>query len=66
MTPIDTNTDRTLDAFPELRHLRDAGFVVVVFYPEELGTAPPRQVEDAMIGYGWDIIDTLQTQRMQA
>lgn len=40
--------------------LRDRGFAVVAFTPDELGTADPNSVESFMIQYGWDFIDMNQ------
>ena len=39
--------------------LRDSGYAVVIFSPDELRGAAPDQVEDRMIEVGWDIIDSL-------
>jgi hypothetical protein len=36
--------------------LRDKGYAVVIFSPEELGSAPPEDVEDRLIELGWDAI----------
>ena len=41
--------------------LRDAGYAVIVWTPEELGSAAPHRVEDRSIELGWDIIECLRT-----
>ena len=43
-----------------LRNLRDAGYAVVAFTPDELDGADPSTVEDLMIQRGWDAIDTFK------
>jgi len=40
--------------------LRDEGYCIVVFTPEELRDANPEKVADRMIEEGWTIIDCLQ------
>jgi hypothetical protein len=42
-----------------IRQLRDKGFAVAIFTPEEVGDAGERRVEDAMVSAGWDYIDTV-------
>jgi len=42
-----------------IRELRDAGFAVTVFTPEELAEVDPTRVEDRMVECGWDAIDFL-------
>lgn len=42
-----------------LRSLRDRGFAVVVWNPEELKGAPPTKVEDRSIELGWEVIEAL-------
>ena len=49
-----TCTDAMLDA---LRLLRDAGFAVCAFDPEELGEVDPEEVEQRMCATGWDFIE---------
>ena len=39
-----------------LRALRDRGFAVIVWTPEELGDVNPESVEDASISYAWDYL----------
>lgn len=41
--------------------LRDAGYCVVIFTPEELRNARPNKVEDHLVEVGWEIIDCLAT-----
>lgn len=36
-----------------LQTLRDAGYAVAAFTPEELGDAGPEYVEDIMVERGW-------------
>jgi hypothetical protein len=43
-----------------LRAVRDRGFAVVIFTPEELQNVPPGKLEDDLIALGWDTIDTLR------
>lgn len=44
----------------QLRLLRERGFAVIVWTPEELRNAVPHKVEDRLIELGWDVIDMLQ------
>ena len=39
--------------------LRDAGFAVVIFYPDELGGVCPRAVENRLAELGTEIVDIL-------
>ena len=39
-----------------INELRDAGYAVVIFTPEELNGADPERVEDNLVSTGWDII----------
>ncbi len=39
--------------------LRDAGYAVTTFSPEELGSADPSKVEDRMVEMAWDVIAAL-------
>lgn len=50
-------TDEMLDA---LQMLRDAGFAVCAFDPEELEGVDPTHVEDRMCATGWDTIEALK------
>lgn len=47
-------------ALPHLKALRDEGYAVVVWSPDELEGATPSMVEDRSIELGWDVIDTLK------
>jgi hypothetical protein len=49
-----TYTDAILDA---LKLLRDAGFAVCAFDPEELDGVNPDKVEQRMCATGWDFIE---------
>ena len=40
-----------------IRQLRDAGYAVCVFNPEELGGVDRERVEDRMCEEGWEAID---------
>ena len=40
--------------------LRDSGYAVIVWTPDELRTADPGAVEDRSIELGWDVIECLQ------
>jgi hypothetical protein len=50
-------TNEMLDA---LQLLRDAGFAVCAFDPEELAGVDPDQVEQRMRATGWDVIADLE------
>ncbi len=50
-------TEHQMALISELRHL---GYAVVVFYPEEVGTANPQKVEDRLVELGWDVISALE------
>jgi len=39
--------------------LRDQGYCVVVFTPEEIRNANPSKVEDRLVELGWEVIDDL-------
>lgn len=43
-----------------LRELRDQGYAIVVFNPEELGGAYADDVESRLVELGWEVIETLQ------
>jgi hypothetical protein len=43
-----------------IRNLRDRGFAIAVFTPEELGEVDPMRFEDAMVDAGWDAIEALK------
>ena len=43
-----------------LRNMRDRGFCVVCFTPEELDGVDPDAVEDVLVEYGWDVIHDLK------
>jgi len=45
--------------------LRDRGFAVVVFTPEELQGAESGRVEDRLVELGWDVIETLSQELTQ-
>lgn len=36
---------------------RAEGYAVIIWLPEELGTADPGHIEDLSIGFGYDAID---------
>lgn len=40
--------------------LRDAGFAVCAFDPEELEGADPSRIEERMCATGWDAIEALK------
>lgn len=42
-----------------LSELRRGGHAVIVWTPDELGTADPRRVEDRSIELGYDVIEVL-------
>jgi hypothetical protein len=43
-----------------IAQLRQEGYAVIVWTPDELGTASARRVEDRSVELGWDVIDALQ------
>lgn len=43
-----------------IRGIRDRGFAIAIFTPEELGNVPADHIEDGMIECGWEAIQTLQ------
>jgi len=43
-----------------LRELRDQGFVVIVWTPDEVGNADPVRLEDRCIELGWEVISDLK------
>lgn len=43
-----------------LAMMREFGYAVVAFTPEELEGANPESVEDRLTERGWDIIETLR------
>jgi len=50
----------TKEQLETLRQIRDDGYAVIVWTPEELAGVNPGAVEDRSIEVGWDIIDTLK------
>lgn len=49
----------TQEHMEAIRELRDLGYAICIFNPEELKGAVPRKVEDELVSAGWDIIDSL-------
>ena len=45
-----------------VRELRDSGYSVVIFTPDELRGAEPDEVADIMVERGWNAIETLATE----
>jgi len=45
-----------------MNELRDAGYAVIVWTPEELRGASARRVEDRSIELGWEVIDLLASE----
>jgi len=43
-----------------MRQLRNEGYAVIIWSPEELAGASPDRVQDRLIELGWDVIDALQ------
>src|SRR5690606_33458800 len=50
----------TNEQLETIRQLRAEGFAVIVWAPEELGTADPRRVEARSIELGNEVIEALQ------
>lgn len=51
-------TDKQREA---LRELRDSGYAVIVWTPEELGNADVNRVQDRLIELGFEVISDLQS-----
>ena len=51
--------EMTPEEIATIQTLRDQGYAVVLFNPEELVGAPARKVEDRMCERGWETIDYL-------
>ena len=49
----------TPEEIATIQSLRDQGYAVVLFNPEELAGAPAHKVEDRMCDGGWEAIDYL-------
>lgn len=43
-----------------IQELKDEGFAVVLFNPEELEGADPDRIEDRLIELGWEVIFDLK------
>ena len=52
-----TSEELLEEAYPTLEKLRDAGFAIAVFTPEELEDANPEDVEASMVDRGWFTIE---------
>lgn len=59
MTESVCEPDTQVAAGDLIRALRDKGFAVAAFSPDELRGANPDHVEDIMVERGWAAIDTL-------
>lgn len=44
-----------------IRSLRDKGYAIAIFTPEELRNAPSYKIEDNMVDSGWRAIDYWDT-----
>lgn len=53
------------DELKVIRALKDKGYAVVLFEPEELEGASPDRVEDRLIELGWDVISVLKTENIE-
>lgn len=49
----------TPEEIATIQSLREQGYAITVFNPEELAGAPAHKVENRMCEAGWDIIDYL-------
>ncbi len=49
-------TDKEVEV---IREIRDRGFAVVIFNPEELASAEQDRVEDRLVELGWEVIGDL-------
>lgn len=45
--------------------LRDLGYAVVVFSPEELDGCKPVDLEESLVSYAWEAIDALEKAELQ-
>lgn len=45
-----------------IRELREQGYAITIFNPEELQGADPRRVQDQLVTEGWQVIDILKPQ----
>lgn len=50
----------TYEQLKVIDQLQHEGYAVICWYPEELGTANPRKVEDRSIELGYDVIEDLK------
>jgi hypothetical protein len=50
----------TKDQNETVRTLRDAGYLVIIWAPDELGDIDPRHIEDVLIERGNDMIEQLK------
>ena len=57
--------DLTEQEIKVITKLRQQGFAVVLFNPEELEGASPDNVEDRLIELGWDVISVLRTENIE-
>jgi hypothetical protein len=53
--------EMTDEAMKFIQEIRDLGYAICIFTPEELNGAKPHKVEDELVSAGWDIIDNLAT-----
>lgn len=53
------------EEFDLIVKLRDKGFAVVIFTPEELCGAESDFIEERLIELGWDIIDSVKSEDNQ-
>ena len=49
----------TLGEWRVITALKDRGYALIVWTPDELQTADPTAVEDRCTEFGWDVIDSL-------
>jgi len=48
---MDNNDNKTM------RELRDEGYAIILWTPEELGNCPTDEIEDLSIERGWSVIE---------
>lgn len=48
------------EEFDLIVKMRDNGFAIVIFTPEELCGAEPDFIEERLIELGWDVIDSVK------
>jgi hypothetical protein len=53
------------EEFDLIVKMRNNGFCIVIFTPEELCGASSDEIEERLIELGWDVIDSLKTENVE-